>query len=237
MHAQYFAHCSASKRVVCQPDKMKEMEMNTIVVLGASGDLAFKKTFPSIYNLYIHARLPTPFRIIGFARTKMDRSQFIARISLNFKHGTNEQKKGFLDHCYYMSGDYDSPKSYMDLSDLIATNTANSRDNRLFYMALPPTVFSLASSNLKKYVYSSSGRNVLVVEKPFGTDSTTCEKLLSEISRDWKDDEVFLVLMLRFTESIITWGKKWCRIYKLFGLPIRLSLSSRIAQSRPCILF
>ena len=44
-------------------------EETVIVVLGASGDLAKKKTFPALFALYSQGYLPSDVHIVGYART------------------------------------------------------------------------------------------------------------------------------------------------------------------------
>ena len=48
----------------------------TLVIFGASGDLAKLKIFPAIYQLKVEKRLPVKFKIIGYARTKFTQEQF-----------------------------------------------------------------------------------------------------------------------------------------------------------------
>ena len=51
-------------------------EALTVVVLGASGDLAKKKTYPSLFKLYLAGYLPSHTRIIGFARSPYTDASF-----------------------------------------------------------------------------------------------------------------------------------------------------------------
>ncbi|MGZ4986606.1 MAG: glucose-6-phosphate dehydrogenase, partial [Limisphaerales bacterium] len=55
--------------LTCRLDlRRKSVEPCTIVIFGASGDLTARKLIPALYHLFCHKQLPTPFRIIGFAR-------------------------------------------------------------------------------------------------------------------------------------------------------------------------
>ncbi|KAG0060098.1 Glucose-6-phosphate 1-dehydrogenase, partial [Linnemannia elongata] len=81
------------------------------IVLGASGDLAKKKTFPALFGLFLHGHIAPTTRIVGYARTKMDRPDFLKRISQHIKNTTTPEVKTmldqFLDQCTYVSGVYD----------------------------------------------------------------------------------------------------------------------------------
>ena len=49
-------------------DGRKTVEPCTIVIFGASGDLTARKLIPALYHLYKEKSLPSPFRVVGFAR-------------------------------------------------------------------------------------------------------------------------------------------------------------------------
>lgn len=57
----------------------------TFFVLGASGDLALKKTYPSLFSLYTSDLLPPRFQIVGYARTAKSVEEFRERIGGNLK--------------------------------------------------------------------------------------------------------------------------------------------------------
>jgi glucose-6-phosphate 1-dehydrogenase len=65
----------------------------TVVIFGASGDLAARKLIPALYNLYLNDVLPTPFLIVGCARTKWTRSDFQRRMEEAIKAGTMDTSK------------------------------------------------------------------------------------------------------------------------------------------------
>ncbi len=72
-------------REVAVRDQVQEASTDnaalTIVVLGASGDLAKKKTYPVLFALYLHGLLPSNAIIYGYARSKIDLPEFRAQIS------------------------------------------------------------------------------------------------------------------------------------------------------------
>ena len=52
------------------------MEAMTFVLFGATGDLAKRKIFPALYNLYLDQKLPQPISIIGLGRHEMSHKEF-----------------------------------------------------------------------------------------------------------------------------------------------------------------
>lgn len=65
--------------------------------------------------------------------------------------------------------------------------------HRIFYMALPPSVFIDASSGLKDYAYITTGTNRIVVEKPFGKDSESSRELGVSLAKHWREDEIYRI--------------------------------------------
>lgn len=169
----------------------------TIIVLGASGDLAFKKTYPALFGLFRNRFLPTSFHIIGYARSKIELEDFKKKISSRIKlHNEKERVllEEFLVKCTYESGQYDEGTSYDRLAKAAELAEASFMySDRIFYMALPPSVFSIVSAGIKKHVYSQNGTNRIIVEKPFGKDSESSNQLSVEIAKNWQEDEIYRI--------------------------------------------
>ncbi|KAI8898854.1 glucose-6-phosphate dehydrogenase [Globomyces pollinis-pini] len=199
-----------------------------IVVLGASGDLAFKKTYPALFGLYRNHFLPSNVSIIGYARSKLDLSDFKKRISSKIKFHNDKDKlllDQFLQKCTYQSGQYDQLDSYQNLNDAILNTESHysgSRD-RIFYMALPPSVFAAASNGLKAKCYTTDGSNRIIVEKPFGKDTDSSKELGIMLAQSWVEDEIYRIdhylgkemvknlMVLRFAN--VFFGAVWNRFY------------------------
>src|SRR6202163_4520971 len=84
----------------------------TVVLFGASGDLAKRKVIPAMYDLAIHNALGTPYAIVGFARTPMSEDAFRATLGDAAKNisevGPIDPKRWneFASNLYYSPGDY-----------------------------------------------------------------------------------------------------------------------------------
>ena len=95
--------------------------------------------------------------------------------------------------------------------------------NRLFYMALPPSVFAVVSENLKGNAYSNDGWNRIIVEKPFGRDYETSGVLSKHLAKHWDESEIYRIdhylgkemvknlMVLRFGN--VFFGGIWNRFY------------------------
>ncbi|KAM5356249.1 hypothetical protein ACJ41O_002895 [Fusarium nematophilum] len=207
-------------------DPTMELKQNTtIVVLGASGDLAKKKTYPALFGLYRNQFLPQDVKIVGYARTKMDHEEYIRRIKSYMKTPTKEseqQLEEFCQLCTYISGQYDKDESFQLLEQhLQQIEKGRSETHRLFYMALPPSVFTIVSQHLKKICYPKKGVARVIVEKPFGKDLASSRELQKSLEPDWNEQELFRIdhylgkemvkniLILRFGNSFL--GATWNR--------------------------
>ncbi|KAJ2526752.1 Glucose-6-phosphate 1-dehydrogenase, partial [Coemansia sp. RSA 1937] len=94
---------SSQGSLTCGLDRAaKENKPTTIVVFGASGDLAKKKTFPALFHLYQRKLLPSRLSIIGYARTHMSPEEFHKRVTSTFASDADKSSvEGFLKLCTY----------------------------------------------------------------------------------------------------------------------------------------
>jgi len=165
----------------------------TIVVFGASGDLAWKKTFPALFSLWCEGLLPRHACIVGYARSAMPHDKFIARISAKFK-ATEQQRSDFLDKCTYVSGQYDEDASFQRLTAAMeGLEGAKPEANRCFYFALPPSVFKTVAQGIHKYCQSSTGWSRMIVEKPFGRDLASAQALATDMGALFREEQIYRI--------------------------------------------
>jgi glucose-6-phosphate 1-dehydrogenase len=79
----------------------------TIFVIGASGDLARKKTFPALFELFQNGFLPATCRIVGYSRSRKTDQQFREHLS-GYLSASQDSVERFLDMVFYQAGQYDS---------------------------------------------------------------------------------------------------------------------------------
>lgn len=200
----------------------------SIVVFGASGDLAKKKTFPALFGLYREGQLPSTVNIVGYARSKLSTEELRDRIKQNLKLNDEKAKSkvdGFLQLISYISGPYDQPEGYQQLTKAIEeydSKNSVTKSERLFYLALPPSVFTEVGAHIKKYCYPENGRLRLIVEKPFGHDLESARKLQKDLAPLFTEDELYRIdhylgkemvknlLVLRFGNELLSgvWSNK-----------------------------
>lgn len=174
----------------------------TIVVIGASGDLAHTKIYPALFSLYCQDLLPADFTIFGFARSDFD--TFAFRTSLSEKltcryapeESCDQRMREFLDRCFYVSGAYDSSDCFLDLYAAIKAGSHESR-RIVFYMAIPPFLFvSVAQAIANAGLVRCGARDTwprVVIEKPFGRDRQTSDELAASLARIFTESQTFRI--------------------------------------------
>lgn len=156
-----------------------------IVVVGASGDLAKKKTYPSLLNLFDDGLLPDDTVIWGYARSKLTdedlRDRLRPYLTKSGDH-TEATVENFLKICRYQGGtSYGDIEAFSSIKLSIEEQEARFPGlvgyNRLFYFAIPPNVFADTGLAIKQTCMQAEdkGWTRLIVEKPFGRDLESFE--------------------------------------------------------------
>ena len=198
---------------------------------GASGDLARKKTYPSLQFLFCNGffkDLAASTQIIGYARSDMTDEDLRERLRPTLASGESCDKEAFLDICTYVSGSYDSAEGFQSLEKAISLHEKKNSccpAGRLYYLALPPSVYPQVCTGLKEYCDNLSeapGSWIRVIaEKPFGRDVDTSEKLADELGALYPESQLYRIdhylgkemlqslFVMRFANALLS--PIWCR--------------------------
>src|SRR5262245_28286641 len=151
----------------------------TMVIFGATGDLAHRKLLPAIYNLAHEGALPERFNLIGCARTEKTDDTFRGEAKESIeKYSRRKPDPQVLDallkQVRYVTGSFDDGKVYdkigKDLEEF--DKEANLSFNRLFYLSTAPAFFPVIVKELGKAKLNKTkdAEVRVVIEKPFGTN-------------------------------------------------------------------
>lgn len=205
------------------------------VVIGASGDLALKKIFPALFALYCQEYLPHDFHIVGFSRTALSNEEFrnrvMARLTCRYTPGEkcDEKMDEFLKRCTYVQGEYNSAEAFRQLHSELRHLDETGRENRVFYMSIPPFLFldvahALAEADLV-HRGAGSGWSRVVIEKPFGSDRQSSDDLTRSMGQVFTEEQTYRIdhylgkeviqnlLVLRFANLIFDpiWNRSYIR--------------------------
>ena len=166
------------------------------VILGASGNLAAKKLYPGIYRLFQRQLLPPNVRLVGYDPRSLDNRGYVKHLRACIKPSDDDESEfhEFTNLASYVCSDAGGEQPFIDLQSHLNTIAANGKQDRLFYLALPPKAYVPVAEQLKKHCYSNTGYTRLVVEKPFGRNSKTSLELQHGLEEaNWTEDEVFRI--------------------------------------------
>ncbi|TKC19813.1 glucose-6-phosphate dehydrogenase [Robertmurraya kyonggiensis] len=169
-----------------------------IMIFGATGDLAKRKLFPSLYRLFEKNKLSNKFAVIGVARRPLTNEEFQQSIKDSVKSASENEDRieEFASHFYYHSHDVTDSDSYATLKNMAneLDNSYELNGNRIFYLAMAPEFFGPIALHLKSDGLTDvTGFKRLVIEKPFGHDLESAKELNNQIRTAFSEDEVYRI--------------------------------------------
>jgi glucose-6-phosphate 1-dehydrogenase len=164
---------------------------DAIVIVGATGDLAARMLFPSLYFLDSENLLPEGFRIVGAARADLSEKAFADKVEA----AVRDRADGFFDDAAwkrfrgrlsYTTVDAADPASFVHLQ-------APLKDAKtvIFYLSTSPSLYEAISEGLRAAKLNTGAR--VIVEKPIGHDLASCIEINEHLARAFHEPEVFRI--------------------------------------------
>ena len=176
------------------------MQPCTIIIFGATGDLAKKKLLPALYHLNIENRLTDDTRIICMGRQETTQSQWHEKvteyISLKARNGLDDDSlKHFLSKIDYFKCDLTESSSYQKLNTQLQDPSRNYSSNIVFYLSISPSLFGVVGDQLAAVGLNKEdlGWRHLVVEKPFGYDQKSAAELEQTIAQNFTEKQTYRI--------------------------------------------
>jgi glucose-6-phosphate 1-dehydrogenase len=167
---------------------MERKDSDALVIFGATGDLCYKKIYPALYNLVRRGHLTIP--VIGVARAGWNVEKLADRVRESVRAAVKSVDDAILSKLTgslrYVDGDYTKPETFALLKKAL-----DNAKRPLNYLAIPPSVFPAVISNLEKMAAVGEAR--VVVEKPFGRDLQSAQKLNSILLQSFPEGNVFRI--------------------------------------------
>jgi glucose-6-phosphate 1-dehydrogenase len=174
----------------------------TLVIFGATGDLANRKLLPALYNLAHEGALPERFNLIGVSRSDHEHEEFRTMAQNAIRQFSRREPddavlEKLLEEVRYIPGTFDDPSVYETLNQTLNEfdKAAGQRMNRCFYLSTAPTFFPVIVAQLgTKKLCQHEGADVrVVIEKPFGTTLAEAEQLNREVLSVLDEHQVFRI--------------------------------------------
>lgn len=200
----------------------------TLVIFGASGDLAKRLLMPALYNLAVAGRLPEGFRVVGVDHNDNTDAGWREALTETMRAATrdaaaefhpdriDEAAWGFVGRrLHYLTGDFEAPATYSALAETLTGNA-------IFYLAVSARFFGPVADRLGAagLLRETDGFRRLVVEKPFGSDLASARALNDRLLTHADETQIFRIdhflgkeavqslLALRFSNTLLE--PVWC---------------------------
>ncbi|GAA0362774.1 glucose-6-phosphate dehydrogenase [Bacillus horti] len=179
----------------------KEDKYATLVLFGATGDLAKRKLFPALYSLYCDGYLPERFAVVGLGRRSLTQEDFYHHIKDSLEAFSRydirpEDWEGFIQRFHYVQLDINQASDYEALASYVEKleQRQEINGNRLFYLAIAPGLFEPVTFQLKEAgLLQTKGWKRLIIEKPFGHSHESAEELNDKITQVFKEEEIYRI--------------------------------------------
>ena len=167
---------------------MTETRSDTLVLFGATGDLAHKKIFPALYALVARGMLNEPIIGIAFEDWDIGQLQARARDGITKAIGTIDEEvfAKLASLLRYVSGDYRNQSTFDKLKETIGPGR-----HPLYYLAVPPSMFEPVVQGLEQSGGAGGAR--LMVEKPFGRDLQSARWLNRVLHIVFEEKSIFRI--------------------------------------------
>ena len=206
-------------------------ERTTVVIFGATGDLAQRKLLPALFELRCKDRLPEGTHIVAFARSEFAVEDFCNQLwsgvqklgGMSLRH---DEWDGFANNLSYVRGDVTVPEDMSRLREELESLEAGfQRANRLFYLSTAPHLYGPAIEQLgvSGLTAEDNGWRRVVIEKPFGWDLASATALNRSVGEVFSEDQVYRIdhylgketvqnlLVFRFANAIFepVWNRNY----------------------------
>jgi len=162
-------------------------DSDALVFFGATGDLAAKKIFPALQAMAKRGALRVPVIGIGRSAKNLDELRARARESLERHGGVDRAAFEELSRrLRYVRGDYNDPATFQSVRKELGA-----AERPTYYLAIPPALFRPVVEELTRSRCSQGAR--VIIEKPFGTDLASAQKLNHVLLSAFPETSIFRI--------------------------------------------
>jgi glucose-6-phosphate 1-dehydrogenase len=207
----------------------------SLVVFGATGDLAHRKLYPALASLANRGQLPARLTIVGNARHEMTDDEFADDVRTALSEAGDGDSPGRADaldrrkvRFRFVAGSVDDADIFTRLRHVLdeADTSHGGAGNVLYYLSTVPKVFGTIAAGLGNAGLADEPPGTFrrfVVEKPFGRDVQSAQALDDELHEHFREHQIYRIdhylaketvqniLALRFTNTIFEplWNRRY----------------------------
>ena len=166
-----------------------------LVIFGGTGDLAWRKLLPAMFQAFRHGSLPEGGRIVGVGRDTMTDEEYRTLIKSRFdavepsKRPNTEEFERFAATLFYLRMDLSKPEYYASLAELL---NARNADTVVMYVATAPALFTTVCEQIAAAGLNGPKTRV-VLEKPLGHDLASNRVINETVRRVLTENQVFRI--------------------------------------------
>ncbi|HEY0563664.1 MAG TPA: glucose-6-phosphate dehydrogenase [Methylophilus sp.] len=199
----------------------KKIDPCTLVLFGASGNLARVKLYPGLFRLDLLGRLPADLKIMAVGRQIVDleawRADIKSMLDAKFKKGYDQSVfERFIARNFYHANPPTDPDAFTKLSNTLSDEKTFPQ-NLAYFLSVRPVDFAPVVESLAKVGLTNEDKfwRRVVIEKPFGTDLASAKELQKAITTHLKEHQIYRIdhylgksalqniLLQRFTNTIL----------------------------------
>ncbi len=174
----------------------------SLIIFGATGDLAHRKLLPALYNLAHEGQLPERFEVIGVGRRDQEHEDFRDTLTDAIQRYSRRRPDpnvlaGLVQDSRYVQGSFDDDEIYAELGRTLAEfdEQAGRRLDRVFYLSTAPEFFPLIAGKLGAagLDHTEGVQTRIVIEKPFGYDLASARALNVELLDVFDETQIFRI--------------------------------------------
>ncbi len=174
----------------------------SLVIFGATGDLAHRKLLPAIYNLAHEGQLPERFEVVGVGRRTHADEDFRDTVTDSIERFSRRRPdpnvmESLLNEARYVQGSFDDDAVYSELTrQLDEFDRAAGRPlDRVFYLSTAPEFFPVIAGKLGAAGLNHADRASvrIVIEKPFGYDLASARTLNAQVLEVFEEQQIFRI--------------------------------------------
>ena len=166
-----------------------------LVLFGGTGDLAWRKLLPALFQAWRHGSLPAGGRILGVARDDLSDEAYRALIASRLdavesdKRPKSEEFEQFAQLLQYLRMDLSQPADYERLAQ---TLRARGADTVVLYLATAPNLFTTTCEQLGAAGLNTPNTRV-VLEKPLGHDLASNRSINAAVRKVFDEKQIFRI--------------------------------------------
>jgi glucose-6-phosphate 1-dehydrogenase len=223
---------SLAKEIPLEVHKSLVPQPCQLVIFGGTGDLAWRKLLPAVYNLALDGVLPSHFAVTSFGLpaegpTPGDADEYIRKRA---REGIERFSRRPLDEAhwadfarslFFVQGSFGDTRAYAQLKAKMEAldQQFGIPGSRVFYLAVPPQLVQTCVEHLKEAGMIHDANDAVaftrvIVEKPIGRDLNSAREVIRVVGSAFAESQTYRIdhylgketvqnlLVLRFANSI-----------------------------------